>query len=238
MTALYIIGGILLFFILIGCIPVGATAEYSAEGYWVAIKAGPISVRILPKKPKPEKSGKEKPKKDKKDRKKQHKAKKEDQQPKEADSDQEEQPKKEFLGGKLPMFKELIGLALELQSALRKKLIIKELTLHLTIAGGGWDPAKSAILYGRAWAGIGNLWTVLERVFIIRKQDVWADIDFLTTENRVYAKATATITIGAVFKLAVYYGVRGLKIYLRHRKRNKTKKHKQKGGNQNVTSSE
>ena len=232
--ALKIIGGIVLAFILLGCIPVGATAEYSAEGYWVAIKAGPISIRILPKKPKPEpvpedelddKARKKKEKQKKKEKKKKEKQKQKEREKKEAEKKEAEAAQsgkpQEKKGGNLPMFKELIGLALEAQSSLRKKLKLKEMTLHLTIGGGGWDPAKSAILYGRAWAGLGNLWTVLERVFIIKKHDVWADIDFLTPENTIYARATATITIGAVVKLGVRYGLRALRIYLRHRRRKK-----------------
>ena len=235
MIALKIIGCIVLVFVLIGFIPVGATAEYSAEGYWVAIKAGPISIRILPKKPKPEPLPEEdldektRKKREKQREKAQKKEQKKEQQKREKERKKQEkaeahaQEHTEKKGGNLPMFKELIGLVLEAQSSLRKKLKLRELILHLTVGGGGWDPAKSAILYGRAWAGIGNLWTVLKRVFIIKQHDVWANIDFLTSENTIYARATATITVGAVVKLAVRYGIRALRIFLRHRKRSKKK---------------
>ena len=208
MTALCVLGGILLLLILLGFLRIGAAAEYSAEGYWVAVKAGPFSFKILPKPEKPKKPQKEKKKK---------KEKPKEEKPKEAEH--HEQPKKK--GGKLPMFKELLGLAIEAQKGLRRKLIIRELTLRLTVGGGGEDPAKSAILYGQAWAAIGNLWTVLERVFIIKNPDVQADIDFLTPEHTVYAKATLDITLGGALKLGIRYGLKAMGILLRQRKRNK-----------------
>ena len=211
MTGLCVLGGILVFLILLGFLRIGAVAEYSGEGYWVKVKIGPLLFQILPKREKPEKQ--EKPQKAKK----QEKKKKE--KPKQAEHHQEKAKKKK--GGNLPMFKELLGLVLDAQKGLRKKLVIRELTLHLTLGGGGEDPAKSAILYGQAWAAIGNLWTVLERVFIIKNPDVQANIDFLTPENTVYARAALDITLGGALKLGVRYGLQALGILLRQRRRNR-----------------
>ena len=145
MTALYVLGILLLALILIGFLPVGVQGEYSAEGYWVAVKIGPAAIRILPRKPRPE--GKPPKKREEKEKKKAEPG--------------EEKPEAQpgmKRGGNLPMFKELLALVLDAQKSVRKKLKIRELTLYLTMGGGGEDPAKSAVLYGRAWAAIGNLW--------------------------------------------------------------------------------
>ena len=57
MTGLCVLGGILVFLILLGFLRIGAVAEYSGEGYWVKVKIGPLLFQILPKREKPEKQG-------------------------------------------------------------------------------------------------------------------------------------------------------------------------------------
>ena len=129
----------------------------------------------------------------------------------------------------IPMFRELLGLAIEAQASLRNKLRITELILHLTVGGFGEDPAKPAILYGRAWAALGNLMPLLMQAFRIEKRSVGADIDFTAEENTIYAKATLIITIGAILRMGIWYGIRGLIIYFKHNK---------KGGKKHGTSSQ
>jgi hypothetical protein len=213
MLALRIILGIVLVLVLLGCIPVAVTARYDGEGPLVYGKVGPVKLRLYPRAPaKPQESkkqGKQKLKKTKKT-----------QAPKEKKA-------RTSMGGRLPLFRELLGLVLEVQVTLRNYLKIRNLELCLTVGGRGEDPAKAAILYGRAWAAIGALLPQLERVFIIQKREVQAQIDFLSEETTVFTQATAVISVGALVKMAVYYGIRGLKIFLRHRK---------KGGKTNGTS--
>lgn len=211
MLALWIILGILAALGLIGCIPVGVTAVYDQGGPRVDAVAGPVRLRLYPRPPKPPRE--EKPKK------------KEKTAPNPSQEPEEKQP----LGGKLPLFRELIGLVLEAQAALRNKLRIRELTLHLTVGGKGDDPAAAAIGYGSAWAAIGNLMPLLERAFRIEQRDIAPQVDFTTQETTVYAKATAVISVGAILRMGVYYGLRGLKIYRRYAK---------KGGNDHGTSNQ
>ena len=204
---------------LISFIPVGATAEYSKEGPLVLAHAGPVTLQLIPKKKKSDAA--EKQKKEKK--KKKGKSESEDDEA----SDASETKKKQ--GGKLPMFRELIALAIKAQASLRNKLRIKNLVLHLTVGGSGEDPSKAAQLYGKAWAALGNLMPLLMQTFRIEKRDIRADIDFLSEETTIYAKATLVITIGAILRFGIYYGIRGFRIYRRHTK---------KGGMKHGTSSE
>ena len=61
----------------------------------------------------------------------------------------------------------LVDLACDTLGDLRRKLRVEVLVLHVTL--GGSDPAKAAILYGRAWALIGMLNPKLEQLFVIKK---------------------------------------------------------------------
>ena len=67
MTALYVILGILLFFVLIGQIRVGAMMEYDENGFAVKLKVAAFWFALYPrpekeKKPRRKKAKKEKPK--------------------------------------------------------------------------------------------------------------------------------------------------------------------------------
>jgi len=203
-------------------VPVGVTAEYSADGPLVLAHAGPVRLKLIPKKEKPEDGETPKKKKEKKEKKKKGKT---------EEAGETEKPKKK-LGGMIPMFRELLGLVLPLLTRFKNKLRIRELILHLTVGGFGEDPAKPAILYGRAWAALGKLMPVLLQHFRIEKQSVSADIDFTAEENTIYARAKLTITIGALLRIALHYGIRALIIYIKHTK------HTKKGGGKHVTSSQ
>ncbi len=223
MIVLYILAGIVILIILILCIPIGAAAEYGQDGAVVTLVAGPVHIRLYPG------TGKEKPKKPKK-AKKAKKPKKAKAKSKKAAGETE---KKKFdLGGSLPMFRELLGLLPGLLSGFRNRLRIRQLTLHLNFGGKGEDPAGAAILYGRAWAAIGALWPQLERFLRIRQPDIQANVDFSSEETTVYAKATAVIPVGSILRIGITYGVRGLKIYLKHQKK------LQQGGKKHGTSNQ
>lgn len=227
LTILKIIGIILLcilgLILILSFFSVGVLAEYSADGPLVKALAGPVKLQLLPKRQKPETQLDTKPReKQKKQKKKKEKKPKEPKEKPAADTPKE--PITQKIGGLVPLFKDLLGLLLEAQGMLRNNLKIKELTIYLTMAGAGDDPAKSAATYGRAWAALGNLWTVLHRTFVIQKRDLQANIDFLSSETRIYARAIARIRIGALLRMGIWYGARAGLAYLRHRRRQKKQK--------------
>lgn len=125
---------------------------------------------------------------------------------------------KTLIGGNLPLFRELLGLALEAVGRIRRKLEITDLKLYLSLGGFGDDPANAAMLYAKAWAAIGALTPVLENSFTIRKRDVQASVDFTDTENWIYGFAELTLKLGQILMIALYYGLRGLKIFLKIKK--------------------
>lgn len=183
-------------FVLIGCIPVGVDARYGADGVSLAAKVGLFRLQLLPQKPE---------KKKKKPVKKQQPA------AKPAEKQPAEKKKNPLLSGGLDGLMQLLGLALDTLGELRRKLRVNELTLRVTVPGGG-DPAKAAMSYGRAWAAIGALTPVMERLFVIKKRDIRPELDYNETQMKADAHLVTTITIGRSLALALRAGVGFLKI--------------------------
>ena len=127
-------------------------------------------------------------------------------------------PKKQFQMPKLTLqdILALADLACDTLGNLRRKLRVEVLVLHVTL--GGSDPAKAAILYGRAWALIGMLNPKLEQLFVIKKRDIQPILDYNEKEMKVDAHLALTITIGRAISLAGRAGVRFLKLWLNKKK--------------------
>ncbi|MDR2589589.1 MAG: DUF2953 domain-containing protein [Oscillospiraceae bacterium] len=81
---------------------------------------------------------------------------------------------------------------------LRKKLLIKKLTLHYTSAGE--NAAKTAIGYGAANAAFGIIVPIFEKYFHIKKRDilVLADFESDLNEHKIYAEVQISIAIWEV----------------------------------------
>ena len=138
MSGWFVLGIIAAVFVLIGCIPVGVDARYHENALALRLKIGFFTMQVLPAKPKKKKA---------EAKKKKPAAKKQDAKP--------AKPKKQFQMPKLTLqdILALADLACDTLGNLRRKLRVEVLVLHVTL--GGSDPAKAAILYGRAWALIG-----------------------------------------------------------------------------------
>ena len=184
--------------VLIGCIPVGVDARYSADGVFLTAKLGPFLLQLLPQKPK------KKPKKRKPQQK----------QPKKktpAKAEPQEKKPNPLLSGGVDGLMQLLDLAFDTLGDLRRKLRVNELTLYVLI-GGADDPAKAAMGYGRAWAAIGAITPSLERLFVIKKRDIRPALDYTISNTQIDAHLVTTITIGRSLALALRAGIRFLKI--------------------------
>ena len=201
MSGWFVLGIIAAAFVLIGCIPVGVDARYHENALALRLKIGLFKLQILPAKPKKKKAT---PKKEKSA-------------PKNAAA-KPAKPKKQFQMPKLTLqdILALVDLACDTLGNLRRKLRVEVLVLHVTL--GGSDPAKAAILYGRAWAGIGMLTPKLDRLFVIKKRDIQPILDYNEKEMKVDAHLALTITIGRAVSLAARAGVRFLKLWLNKKK--------------------
>lgn len=177
----------------IGCILVGVDVGFDGE-VRLAIKIGFIRVRILPSKPK-------KPKKQKK---RQPATKKPAQKPAAA-------PKKPLFSGDPKELRALLQLGVQTLGDLRRKLRVEVLTLFVYF-GGGDDPAKNAIAYGRAWAVIGSITPLLDQLFVIQKRRIEPRFAPQEDKLRVEGRIVLTITIGRALALGIRAGLGFLRI--------------------------
>jgi hypothetical protein len=194
--------------VLLAILPLGAKVIYGDSGLFLWVIAGPLRLRILPKKEKSEKEEKKEKTKKKKEKSKEKPA--------------ETQPKSgEKTGGSITDFLPLVHTALELLGSFRRKLRVNHLELILTMAGG--DPADLAVNYGRAWGALGGLLPLMEQCFVIKKRNLDVRCDFTAAQTTVYARLDITITLGRLLALVFVYGFKALRQYL-------TIMNKRKGG--------
>lgn len=177
----------------ISCILVGVDVGFDGE-LRLSLKIGFIRVRILPSKPK-------KPKKQKK---KQPAAKKPAQKPAAA-------PKKPLFSGDPKELRALLQLGVQTLGDLRRMLRVELLTLFVYF-GGGDDPAKNAIAYGRAWAVIGSITPLLDQLFVIQKRRIEPRFAPQEDKLRVEGRIVLTITIGRALALGIRAGLGFLRI--------------------------
>ncbi len=115
-------------------------------------------------------------------------------------------------GGSTSDFIPAVRSVLKLLSDFRRKLRVRLLQVHITLAGD--DPADLALNHGRAWVAAGNLMPQLERFFVIQKKDIRLNSDFTADKTLVYARLELTITVGQLLYLAVQHGSTLLKDFL------------------------
>jgi len=194
MTALAVTFGIL---ILLALLRFGVSVEYCADGFTVAAKAGPLRLRLFPRK---ERAGDSEKKAARKARRAEKRAAKKAR--KEAKRKTKKRKKiKDGAEGKLEKRKlgtpgtilELLPLIKKALGRLRRKLLIKRLTIRYTAAFD--DPSKTAQLYGAANAAIGVIVPVLENSFRIRRRDFRAAADFSDTHQSIYINAAISLAV-------------------------------------------
>lgn len=182
MTALKIIGVVLLCCLLLSLLRLGVVAELGDE-LRVRLRIGPIRLTILPKKEKKPKA--KKPKKPKKE--------------KNAAAKKHPLPK--------PRFAELRALVRTALDALGKTLRrtckrtrIDPLELCVTFAG---DPAEAAKNYGYANAAIWSVMPHLEELFYIPAPSITLRMDFQAEKTRVEGTVGVTLRVCDLLAIAL-----------------------------------
>ena len=199
MTGWLIALGIL---VLLAVLPVGVCLIYNEDGLVLSLFLGAIKIKLFPKASK-EKKKKDKPKKQKKTKL----------------ASKPQSVKKERSGGKITDFLPLVDIGLKFLGSFRRKLRVKRLELNYVMAGG--DPCDLALNYGKAWTAVGNIMPLLERIFVIKKRNIQVQCDFAEVAARISARLEITITIGRVVGIAVKYGVKALREFLKIKNKNK-----------------
>ena len=197
--------------VVLALLPLGIRGSYDQTGFTVRVIAGPVKITLFPRK-----NRKRKPKtadSSEKTTEETTKAPSEKKRP-ETETTEKDEPGMQS-GGSLERFVPWIRLALDFLGALRRKIRLDNLYLHVVLAGD--DPCDLAVNYGRAWAVVGDLLPKLERVFVIGKRDIQVNCDFAAEKITVAARGDMTITLGRTLCLGVIYGIRALKIILKRK---------------------
>lgn len=157
--------GVLLFLLVFLLLPVHTMLRFDGKlQVWCGL--GPVSLRLFPLK-----KGK-KPKKEK------AKAAAESASPQ---TTEEKRPRVEPA-----QVLEYLRLGAEAAGMLRRRLVIRQLTLHLRLAGE--DAAQTALLYGQTATVVSTLYPVLERNFRLKKTDLTVDADFQQSTSQILAE--------------------------------------------------
>ncbi len=209
--------------VLLAILPLGVNVCYDEDGPTLRILAGPIRYTLIPKKKK------DKPPKEKKPA----KSVKKEVPPEQTPAEKEPTPTEpdgaqsgasgeptQKKGGSILDFLPLVEIALDFVGEFfGKTLHIDVLYLKFTMAGG--DPYSLALNYGRAWEAVGILWPKLEEWLTIKKRDIQIQVDFEGSQTLVNARVDITLTLGRLISLAVRYGIKALRAYLKIQKTRK-----------------
>jgi len=85
---------------------------------------------------------------------------------------------------------------------IRRRLIIRELTLHYTVATQ--DAAQTALTYGRLHAVMGNLLGLLRSIFRVKQEDVRLMADFEREKSQIFFRIRISITVWSVLYLGLF----------------------------------
>jgi len=175
MIALGIVIAVLL---LIALLRFGVSVEYSSEGVTAFIHAGPFGMKIYPVEKDPDKEIIKERKKAEKKAKKEEKTK--------------DKPPFKVPGG-LRSFLDMIPPLVNMLGRIKRRLLIKNLTVRLTAAGE--DASKTAMTYGAASVAFGMLTPLLENNFRVKHRDFQVNVDFLETEQKIYVNAAFSLAV-------------------------------------------
>ena len=177
MTALYVIGGIVFFIVLLCLLPVGVRIRYDGE-FGLCVTVGPVKKQILPKKKKKPQSGVGKPAEKK---------------------DSVLMARLKSIDTAPDMIAELYGMLCILVEKFAKRLHIKVFRLFAVI--GSDNAAKTAILYGGACSAAGMICTLLNQHADLKKVKDGINVtpDFLSEKTAVDADVSVKIYVGGLF---------------------------------------
>jgi len=200
MTGWLVAFGIL---VLLAILPVGVCLIYNEDGLVLSLLLSAVKIQLFPRASKEDKKKVKKPKKQKAEK----------------TTAKAKPDKKEKSGGKITDFLPLVDVGLKFLGSFRRKLRVKRLQLNYVMAGG--DPCDMALNYGKAWAAVGNIMPLLERIFVIKKRNIQVQCDFTADSAKIFARLEITITVGRAVGLVVKYGIKALVEFLKIKNKNK-----------------
>lgn len=221
MTFLYILLGIILFFVVILSIKITIVAEYFDE-FKLSIKWLFLNIQILPSKKKDKPKKQEKPKKEKPQK---------EPAPEPEPNPEEQTEKKENIfvtfynnqgfDGVIELINNATSSLGKMLSSFKKHIVFSELYLFMTVTGG-CDAAETAMEYGRTCQKVFPAMGYICSNFPIKKYDVEIEPDFLGTKNSAqfavsvhirpifFINAVIVLALRLVFKVVLKF-LKGIK---------------------------
>lgn len=221
MTFLYILLGIILFFVVILSIRITIDAEYFDE-FKLNIKWLFINIPVVPAKKKDKPQKEEKPKKEKPQK---------EPAPEPEPNPDEQGEKKENIfvtfynnqgfDGVIELINNAASSLGKMLSSFKKHIVFRELYLFMTVTGG-CDAAETAMEYGRTCQKVFPAMGYICSNFPIKKYDVEIEPDFLGTKNSAqfavsvhirpifFINAVIVLALRLVFKVVLKF-LKGIK---------------------------
>jgi hypothetical protein len=217
LTFLYILLGIILFFVVILSIRITIDAEYFDE-FKLNIKWLFINIPVLPAKKKDKPQKEENPKKE--------------EPPKEPEPNPDDQAEKkenifvtfynnQGFDGVIQLVNNAVSSLGKMFSSFKKHIVFRELYLFMTVTGG-CDAAETAMEYGRTCQKVFPAMGYIVSNFPVKKYDVEIEPDFLGNKNSAqfafsvhirpifFINAVIVLAIRLVFKVVLKF-LKGIK---------------------------
>lgn len=192
MTALYIIGGILLFIFIILIIPLGFRIKYDGKAtlwlQWLFLKIKLVPTKEKKKKKSPPKKSEEKKPKPDGDNKK--------------ESDIKKLYKEFGISGLLDILKRVAEILKETSSKLKKHIVIKRLDINVTVVGN--DAADTATKFGYVCTGVYPAVSFISTQIKLKKQSVNIVPGF--NEKKTAINCDAVVKIKPLFLIGIAIG--------------------------------
>ncbi len=209
MRTFWIWMAVLLILFGIGQVRVGIRTVYDVGGLTLEARLGWIRQRLFPR-PNKEKKAKTEKRRQKPAPKRM------------AVPEEEKVPLREKIGGTLEYAKALLPIALEAAAQFKRKLRVD--TLHLVLTVGADDPADAAMRYGQANMILGSIWYPLTEAFHVKDGNAEVKLDFNASAIAIAAEADLSFTISQALWLAIYFGGKAFRRFLRvHKEQKKLK---------------
>ncbi|MBQ7699084.1 MAG: DUF2953 domain-containing protein [Clostridia bacterium] len=204
MIALYILGGILLFTVLLCLLPVGIRIKYDND-FSLFVSIGFINIRVIPAKQKKIRVSDYSERKLERQRKRQQKKDAEKERKNTAGTKKEK--KDSVLAARLKnldtapdMIEQLYDMLSFVSDKFAKRLTVRFFQLDAII--GSDNAAKTAIIYGGACSAAGCISAFLDQHMSLKKRNeasIRITPDFLSEKTVVYADVSMTVRVGGIF---------------------------------------
>lgn len=196
---------------LIFFVPYGVDAAYEGGQARLSVRAGPVSIKIFPKKPLTEKQREKARKKREKKEAKAAAKKAEQEKKKKKPAEESEQPPDQTIKVKKerrPDPEELMALLEMGIHAIRRffrSFTVDFFKLHCTVAGS--DPYNTAMDYGYLCSAVEDLPALTGGAITARRQDIALDADFTADKPVIDVRIIITLQLFKLVHLVFAFGV-------------------------------